>query len=88
MNTVAIVVRKNLSKISVELSNRRLLVVEGARLALFLLAYAVEYFPKWHLISVCIHSDVTKTCYTVCSESWDTLVSLIERFYDEVSVAS
>ena len=88
MNTVAIVVRKNLSKISVELSNRRLLVVESARLALFLLAYAVEHFPKWHLISVCIHSDVTKACYAVCSKSWDTLVSLIERFYDEVSVTS
>lgn len=88
VNTVAIVVRKNLSKISVELSNRRLLVVESARLALFLLAYAVEHYPEWHLISVCIHSDVTKACYAVGSESWDTLVSLIECFYDEVSVTS
>ena len=88
VNTVAIVVRKNLSKISVELSNRRLLVVESARLALFLLAYAVEHFPEWHLISVCIHSDVTKACYAVGSESRDTLVSLIECFYDEVSVTS
>ena len=32
-------------------------------------AYAVENFPQWHLISICIHSDVAKACYAICSES-------------------
>ena len=76
--TVAIVVRKNLCEVIVELSSWSLLVVEGARLALFLLAYAVENLPQWNLVSISIHSDVAKTCNTVCCESWHTLPSVID----------
>lgn len=88
VNTVAIVVRKNLSEVIVKLSSRSLLVVERTWLALFLLAYAVEYLPQWHLVCICVHSDVTKAGYTVCSESWYTLVSFVESLNDKSSVTS
>ena len=86
--TITIIVRQNLCKISVKLISRSLLIVESTNLTLFFFAYTVKHLPQWHLISISIHSDVTKTCHTISSECWDTLVCLIENLNNKVPITS